>query len=120
FIPNPTFEVVARPGAHEAYYRSQNTEGKTLRELTGTPIRTPQAWRTGQGRLEELDTQGLHAALVFPTLASVVEERIGARGDVAAALFHSLNRWGAEEWGYARDNRLFFVPFINLTDVDAA
>ena len=41
FIPNPTFEVVARPGAHEAYYRSANTEGKTLRELTGKPITPP-------------------------------------------------------------------------------
>jgi predicted TIM-barrel fold metal-dependent hydrolase len=120
FIPNPTFDVVARPGAHEAYYRSENPEGKTLRELTGKPITPPAGWRTGATRIDELDEQGLHAALIFPTLASVVEERIGARGDVAAALFHSLNRWGAEEWGFARDNRLFFVPFINLTDVDAA
>jgi predicted TIM-barrel fold metal-dependent hydrolase len=120
FIPNPTFAVVAAPGAHEKYYRAENTEGKSLRELTGKPIKPPQAWRTGEGRLEELDQQGLHAALVFPTLASIVEERIGARGEVSAALFHSLNRWAAEEWGFARENRVFTVPFISLTDVNAA
>ncbi len=120
FIPNPTFAVVAEPGAHEKFYRSENTEGKSLRELTGKPIRPPESWRTGKGRLEQLDEQGLQAALVFPTLASVVEERIGARGDVSAALFHSLNRWMVEEWNLARDNRLFMVPFISLTDVDAA
>lgn len=120
FIPNPTFAVVAEPGAHEKFYRAENTEGKTLRELTGKPIRPPESWRTGEGRIASLDEQGLQAALVFPTLASVVEERIGVRGDVSAALFHSLNRWMVEEWELAKDNRLFMVPFISLTDVDAA
>ena len=38
FIPNPTFEVVARPGSHMAFYAGDNPEGKTLRELTGKPI----------------------------------------------------------------------------------
>jgi predicted TIM-barrel fold metal-dependent hydrolase len=67
-----------------------------------------------------LDQQGLQAALVFPTLASVIEERIGARGEVTAALFHALNEWIVSEWGFAREKRLFTVPFIALTDVDAA
>lgn len=120
FIPNPTFEVVARPGSHMTWYKAQNAEGKSFRELSGKPIKTPESWRTGKGRIEELDRQGLYAALIFPTLASVVEERIGARGDVSAALFHSLNQWMAEEWGFAQQNRLFCVPFISLTDVDAA
>lgn len=120
FIPNPTFAVVAAPGAHEKWYRAENSEGKTLRELTGKPIRPPETWRTGDGRIRMLEQQGLYAALVFPTLASVIEERIGARGDVTAALFHALNQWTVDEWGFARDNRLYSVPFIALTDVDAA
>lgn len=120
FIPNPTFAVVAGPGSHLVWYRAQNTEGKSLRELTGKAVRPPQSWRTGEGRLELLDEHELHAALIFPTLASVIEERIGARGDVSAALFHSLNQWMADEWGFARQNRLFGVPFISLTDVNAA
>ena len=30
YIPNPTFEVVAAPGAQEEYFKSGNPDGKTL------------------------------------------------------------------------------------------
>jgi predicted TIM-barrel fold metal-dependent hydrolase len=120
YIPNPTFSVVAAPGAHEKWFRADNPEGKSLRELTGPAIRPPETWRSGDGRIAMLDRQGLHAATVFPTLASVIEERIGARADVSAALMHSLNQWTLEEWGYARENRLFTVPFVSLTNVEQA
>jgi predicted TIM-barrel fold metal-dependent hydrolase len=120
YIPNPTFAVVAAPGAHVDWYRARNPEGKTLRELGGKPIRPPDAWRTGEGRIALLDAQGVHAALVFPTLASAIEERLGARGEATAALFHSLNQWTVDEWGFARHGRLFSVPFLSLTRVDLA
>ncbi|MGO8937813.1 MAG: amidohydrolase, partial [Mycobacterium sp.] len=32
YIPNPTFERVAAPGAHEKFYAAQNTDGLTMRE----------------------------------------------------------------------------------------
>ncbi len=120
FIPNPTFAVVAAPGSHEKWFRADNPENKSLRELQGKAIRPPETWRSGDGRLAMMDQQGLHAAVVFPTLASVIEERIGAKGKVAAALFHSLNQWTVDEWGFARENRLFSAPFISLTHVDLA
>jgi len=120
YIPNPTFAVVAAPGSHVAWYRADNPEGKTLRELGGKPIRPPETWRTGDGRIALLDEQGLHAALVFPTLASAIEERLGARGEATAALFHSLNQWTVDEWGFAREGRLFSVPFLSLTKLDLA
>ncbi|MFD6453981.1 amidohydrolase, partial [Nocardia sp. NPDC060220] len=31
YIPNPTFEVVARPGAMEDYFKNGNPEGKSRR-----------------------------------------------------------------------------------------
>jgi predicted TIM-barrel fold metal-dependent hydrolase len=120
FIPNPTFAVVAAPGSHVKWYRADNPEGLTLRELSGKPIRPPETWRTGAGRIALLDEQGVHASLVFPTLASAIEERLGARGEATAALFHSLNQWTVDEWGFAREGRLFSVPFISLTHVDLA
>ena len=79
FIPNPTFEVIARPGAHMAFYAAENTEGKTLRELTGEPMRCIPAFREPGPRLELLDEQGIHASLMFPTLASLIEERLRRR-----------------------------------------
>ncbi len=38
YIPNPTFEVVARPGAQEEYFRIGNPEGKSRREIFGQPM----------------------------------------------------------------------------------
>ena len=35
YIPNPTFEVVGRPGAQEAYFKEGNPEGKSRREMIG-------------------------------------------------------------------------------------
>jgi len=120
YIPNPTFEVVAAPGTHVKWFRADNPEGLTLREMTGKPLRPPETWRTGDGRIGILDEQGVHATLVFPTLASALEAHLDHRSDVTNALFHSLNQWTIDEWGFARDDRLYSVPFLSLTDVDAA
>src|SRR5262249_12838014 len=64
YIPNPTFEVVGAPGMHLKFHRGQNPEGKTLRELTGPAIKPSPAMRYGAPRLEIMDQQGIHAALV--------------------------------------------------------
>jgi predicted TIM-barrel fold metal-dependent hydrolase len=120
YIPNPTFAVVAAPGVHEKWYRAENVDGLSLRDMTGKVLRPPPEWRSGEGRLEALQQQGVHSALIFPTLASAIEARLGNRADTVAALFSSLNKWLEEDWGFARDNRLFAVPFISLIDVDAA
>ncbi|HWG62444.1 MAG TPA: hypothetical protein VG253_12100 [Streptosporangiaceae bacterium] len=45
FIPNPTFERVVAPGAHEKFYSGQNHEGKSLREMQGPPIESIPAFR---------------------------------------------------------------------------
>src|SRR6516165_7614530 len=50
YIPNPTFEVVARPGAYMPFFSGNNPEGRTLRELTGTPMRSIPAFREPQSR----------------------------------------------------------------------
>ncbi len=120
YIPNPTFEVVATPGSYEMWYRGQNPEGLTLREFGGKLLRTPPEFRTGDGRIKVLDQQGLQGAMVFPTLASVIEVNLGHNAELTAALFHSLNSWIDEEWGFSRDNRLFSVPMISLADIDTA
>ena len=38
YIPNPNFEVVAAPGSHEMWFRGNNPEGLSLREMTGDPL----------------------------------------------------------------------------------
>lgn len=120
YIPNPTFEVVAAPGVHEAWYRAENHEGLSFRELTGKAIAPQPEWRTGENKARSLDQMGIHAALVFPTLASVVEARFPDRPEVISALLRSFNTWAAEEWGFARDGRVFAVPMVCLAEVDEA
>lgn len=73
FIPNPTFERVAAPGAHEKFFAGENTEGLTLREMQGPAIEAPRATRNPGDRIAELDRQGVTEALNYPTLASLVE-----------------------------------------------
>ncbi|MBM4384928.1 MAG: amidohydrolase [Deltaproteobacteria bacterium] len=120
YIPNPTFDVLAAPGAHEKWYRAQNSEGLTLRELSGKPIACPPAFRNGADRLKLMDEQGVHATLIFPTLASAVEERMSFDHALMNAVLHSLNEWMFETWGFAREGRIFAVPFVTLMDVEMA
>lgn len=68
FIPNPTFEVVARPGATMDYFAGNNPEGKTLREMIGEPIRALPGFRNPADRLVQLDEFGVDRCFVFPTL----------------------------------------------------
>jgi predicted TIM-barrel fold metal-dependent hydrolase len=120
YIPNPTFEVVAAPGVHEKWYRGDNPDGLSLREATGDPIASQAAFHNGDAHIAVMDEQRIHAGLFLPTLASIIEERLSAQPEVIHALLHSLNMWTAEECGFARQDRLFPVPMINLSDVDAA
>jgi alkylation response protein AidB-like acyl-CoA dehydrogenase len=64
YIPNPTFEVVARPGALADYFAGNNTEGKSQREIIGKPMRAVDAFRSAEPRLRLLDELGLDAALI--------------------------------------------------------
>lgn len=50
YIPNPTFEVVARPGAQEEYFR-HGSGGKSFREIMGKPMKSIPAFRDPQARL---------------------------------------------------------------------
>src|SRR5258707_8858958 len=76
YIPNPTFEVVARPGAMEEYFAVGNPEGKSRREIFGEPMRSIPAFREPGPRLELMDELLINRSLMFPTLASLLEERM--------------------------------------------
>ena len=57
---------------------------------------------------------------MFPTLASAVEERMNYDHELMSSVLHSLNQWMFETWGFAREGRIFAVPFVTLMDVDTA
>src|SRR5580765_2766982 len=119
-IPNPTFEVVARPGAQEEYFRNGNPEGKSYRELIGDPIKCLPGFRAPAPRLELMDELGVDQTLMFPTLASLLEERLRDDPEATHAVIHSLNEWIHEEWTFNHENRIFTTPVITLPVVDKA
>ena len=51
YIPNPTFTVVARPGAQAEFFKNGNPEGKSRREMLGEPIRALDAFFKPEPRL---------------------------------------------------------------------
>ncbi|MEJ7583092.1 MAG: amidohydrolase family protein [Acidimicrobiales bacterium] len=120
YIPNPTFDVVAAPGAQEDYYRHGNPEGKSFREIFGTPMKSPPAFREPGPRLELMDELGLDRALMFPTLASLVEERMKDDPELTHAAIHALNVWMHETWTFDYEDRIFATPVITLPVVEKA
>ncbi|MEV3960330.1 amidohydrolase family protein [Nocardia sp. NPDC050193] len=124
YIPNPTFEVVARPGAMEEYFKHGNPEGKSRREIFGKSMKAIDAFRNPEARLKVMDELQLQRALMFPTLASLVEERMRHHPELIHTVIESLNRWMLDDWGqdgsFVHSGRIFTVPVITLPIVDRA
>jgi predicted TIM-barrel fold metal-dependent hydrolase len=120
FMPNPTFEKVAAPGAHMAYYKGDNPEGKTLREMAGDPIDCAPAFREPAPRLAVLDELGVHRALMFPTLANLLEYSLDGDPDLTHVAIHAVNEWLHDVWTYDYQDRIFAVPVITLPIVEEA
>ena len=120
YIPNPTFDVVAAPGAQEDFFRRGNPEGKSRRETMGKPIKAVAAFREPAPRLALMDEQGVDRAMMFPTLASLVEERFRDYPDAIHAIIHALNQWMLQTWTFDYQGRIFATPVISLPIVEHA
>src|SRR5665213_2791283 len=120
YIPNPTFDRIGRPGAMAEYFRHGNPEGKSFRETIGRGIDCPPAFREASARLKLMDEQGIDYAMMYPTLASLIEERMKDDPDLCGAAIHALNQWMLEAWPYAYENRIFSAPAITPGVVETA
>jgi predicted TIM-barrel fold metal-dependent hydrolase len=120
YIPNPTFDVVARPGAMEDYFKHGNPDGKSRREIFGEPMRGIPAFREPGPRLELMNELGVDRSLMFPTLASLVEERMRDDPALIHIVVHALNEWLDDVWGFNYQNRIYTVPVISLPIVEKA
>ena len=67
-----------------------------------------------------MDEQGLDRTLMFPTLASLVEERLKDDPDLVHAVVHALNEWLYETWQFDYEDRIFTTPVITLPVVEKA
>lgn len=115
YIPNPTFDRVAAPGAWEKFFAAENREGKTLTQMAREQIiESAPSFRAPAPRIDALDRQGVDQAMVYPTLANLVEHSAADDPELCAAMIHALNQWMLETWGFTHEDRLFMTPVINL------
>ncbi|HKE11861.1 MAG TPA: amidohydrolase family protein [Myxococcota bacterium] len=120
FIPNPTFDPVAKPGSLDQYFRAINPTGASMAELFGglEPIRPE--YRNREARLARMDEQGLEACFLFPTLGVGIEQPMRHDPEITHATLHAFNQWLDDDWGFAHKDRLFAAPMISLTDPQKA
>ena len=67
-----------------------------------------------------MDEQGIDRAMMWPTLASLLEERLTDDPVATHVVVHALNQWMHEQWTFNFENRIFPTPVITLPIVDQA
>jgi len=122
FIPNPTWDPIARPGSLDDYFRGKNTSGIDVKTMFGElePLAAHPEYQDRDARLAVMDAQGVEAAFFFPTLAVGMQQSLAHDLDALTAAFAAFNRWMLEDWGFDYQNRIFAAPVLSLADVDKA
>ena len=115
FIPNPTFDPVARPGCLDDYFRGR-VAGDDIRAAFGALEPINPAYREPAVRVELMDSQHLAGCFLFPTLGVGVEEALLHDPDSLHAVFHAFNQWMHDDWTFNYRERIFAAPYICLQD----
>jgi predicted TIM-barrel fold metal-dependent hydrolase len=63
---------------------------------------------------------GISRSLMWPTLASVIEQALPEDPLATHAVLHALNEWMYEHWTFGYENAVFATPAIGLSMVDRA
>jgi len=116
FIPNPTFDPVAKPGILDQYFRGRNPEGKDVATLFGELDPIDPAYRNRDAKLALMDRQRIEGCFLFPTLGVGMEESLRHDPEALLAAFRGFNRWLEEDWGFAHQGRIFGAPYLTLVD----
>ncbi|MEZ5165469.1 MAG: hypothetical protein R2695_02895 [Acidimicrobiales bacterium] len=120
YIPNPTFEKVARPGPRRSTSRSATRRARPDARSWGRRSRRRRLFFDPAPRIELMDELGIDRAIMWPTLASLIEERLSSDPHATHAVIHALNEWMFEHWTFNFDDRIFPTPVITLPIVERA
>jgi predicted TIM-barrel fold metal-dependent hydrolase len=88
--------------------------------IIGEPMKCIPAVREPAPRGVLMDELGVDRTLMFPTLASLLEERMRDDPELIHAVIHSLNEWLYETWQFDYEDRIFTTPIISLPIVEKA
>ncbi len=120
YIPNPTFSVVARPGAQEDFFKNGNPEGKSRREILGEPMRCPGRLLPARATPEAHGRAGCRPCRHVAHPGQRPGGATSADPEATHAVIHALNQWMYEEWTFNYQDRIFATPVITLPIVDEA
>jgi len=115
YIPNPTFGKVAVPGG-AGYDVTKGGKGLNAATGFGKMVAMPSldAFFDPEPRLELMKEMGIDRTLLWPTLASALEERIADDPDTVCVVIHALNQWMHEHWSYVYSDAIYSTPIISL------
>jgi predicted TIM-barrel fold metal-dependent hydrolase len=114
-VKNPTWNPIAKPGAMYEYFRGNPNQRNPL-EMIRSREPLPDYYLDAASRLRKMDEQGLEAIWLFPTLGVLYEELLKRDTEAVTTLFRAFNRWLDEDWGVAREGRIFAAPYLTLAD----
>jgi predicted TIM-barrel fold metal-dependent hydrolase len=123
YIPNPTFVKVAVPGGSGYDVTKGGTGfGNRARGLGSKLVVMPgiDAFFDPEPRLELMKEMGIDRTLLWPTLASAIEERLADDPDAVCAVVHALNEWMHEHWSYVFSDAIYATPIVSLAVLDRA
>jgi predicted TIM-barrel fold metal-dependent hydrolase len=115
YIPNPTFAKVAVPGGWGNTATNRGRGG--IGGHTGVKPKvmpSPDAFFDPEPRYALMKDMGIDRTLLWPTLASVLEERIADDPDLAVIIIHALNQWMHEHWSFVYSDAIYSTPIITL------
>jgi predicted TIM-barrel fold metal-dependent hydrolase len=125
YIPNPTFTKVAPPGAQELEFRLKNPSSTTRPDdiqLAPPPkyIEALPGFFEPEARAMLMDELSIDRAMMWPTLASLLEERLADDPVATHVVIHAFNQWMYDQWTFNFDDRIFPTPVITLPILDKA
>ena len=65
-------------------------------------------------RFQLMKEMGIDRTLLWPTLASALEERMANDPDAVCAVIHALNEWMHEHWTYVYSDAIYSTPIVSL------
>jgi predicted TIM-barrel fold metal-dependent hydrolase len=119
FIPNPTFDPVAKPGVLDEYFRGKRA-GDSIRDAFGDLEPINPAYREPEARIKLMDAQRLAGCFLFPTLGVGVEEALLHDPAALHDVFHAFNEWMHDDWTFDYEGRIYAAPYICLQDPERA
>jgi predicted TIM-barrel fold metal-dependent hydrolase len=122
YIPNPTFARVAVPGGAGYDVTKGGSGFGGAAHGFGKMIAMPSidAFFDPEPRLELMKEMGIDRTLLWPTLASAIEERMADDPDAVCAVIHALNEWMHEHWTFRYSDAIYPSPIISLAVLDRA